>query len=87
MYYNNYYDSESLYVGAEAEALFRTAPDSYVWGEMYMPIVVTHEYPNFFVCEVLPNRHPHGFGMSQPYRMTIDKFDLDHGLMRVRRPL
>lgn len=79
--------SNELFVGMEIEAWFKTSPDTAVWNQ-FIPCRIIDERQNFFVCEVLPHKNPKGWGISEPYRMTINKFSLDHGLdVSVRRGL
>jgi hypothetical protein len=43
-----------------------------------VPIEVLSETPHFLTCKVLPHINPSnmGFGASNPYNITVDKFDL-----------
>ena len=51
------------------------------WEGMEVTVVIIAEYPAFLIGEVLPHRHPGGFGISQPYRVTINKHDIFTGEM------
>lgn len=54
------------------------------WKGMRVPVFVKDEYPNFYVCEVLPHRNTNvaSFGDSRPYTVTIDKHDVKSGLFK-----
>lgn len=65
--------------GMKIQAMFKKTSDS-VFGNIYLPLVVLHEYKRYFVCTVLPHRNPYSsFGLSSPYPMTISKIDLELG--------
>ena len=69
--------SGQLEVGVEYWAIFRNMDDPHVWERATIPVVITHEYKYFYLCEVLPHYNiTCPFGLSRPYRMTIDKFGL-----------
>lgn len=55
--------------------------DAYPWGYAEQKAKVIGEYPNYLVIEILPHRHPQGFGLSHPYRCTICKHDIQIGEM------
>lgn len=55
--------------------------DAYPWQGMTQNIRIESEYPNFLVGIVLPHHAPHSFGLSKPYRVTIDKHDILTGVM------
>lgn len=55
--------------------------DAYPWQGMAVPVLITGEYENFLVGEVLPHYAPHGFGLSHPYPITICKHDIQIGEM------
>ena len=55
--------------------------DRYPWQGMTVPVLITGEYENFLVGEVLPHYAPHGFGLSHPYPITICKHDIQIGEM------
>ena len=66
-------------------ATFKTNPDSAVFDNVFLPIKVLKEYDNWFLCEVIPHRNPrHSYGISKPYKVTIDKYDLSHGVVVVK---
>lgn len=44
-------------------------------------VKVTAEYPTFFVVLALPRMTP--LGLTEPYTVTIDKWDLEHNLWMV----
>lgn len=39
-----------------------------------VPVRILEEYPTYYVLEVLP--HASGVGVSMPYRITIDKWEI-----------
>lgn len=53
--------------------------DAYPWNGIAVPVLITEEHPNFYVGTVLPHHAPGGFGISQPYNVTLDKHDLKVG--------
>lgn len=53
--------------------------DRYPWQGMAVPVLITGEYENFLVGEVLPHYAPHGFGLSYPYPITLCKHDIQIG--------
>lgn len=55
--------------------------DAYPWNGIAVPILITAEYPTFLVGMVLPHYAPHGFGLSHPYRVTLDKHDIQLGVI------
>ena len=55
--------------------------DAYPWQGQTVPVLITGEYETFLVGEVLPHYAPHGFGLSHPYPITIDKHDIQIGEM------
>lgn len=50
-----------------------------------VPVKVIGEYQKFIVCEVLPHiaNTTQIFGESKPYRITISKFDLMKGAVKL----
>lgn len=55
--------------------------DAYPWQGQAVPVLITGEYDNFLVGTVLPHHAPHGFGLSIPYPVTINKHDIQIGEM------
>ena len=55
--------------------------DRYPFQGMTVSVLITGEYENFLVGEVLPHYAPHGFGLSHPYPITICKHDIQIGKM------
>lgn len=55
--------------------------DAYPWNGISVPILITEEHPNFYVGTVLPHHAPGGFGISQPYTITLDKHDIKTGVI------
>ena len=55
--------------------------DRYPWQGKAVPVLITGEYENFLVGTVLPHYAPHGFGLSVPYPITINKHDIQIGEM------
>ena len=53
--------------------------DVYPWSYAQQKAKVIAEYPLFLVIEILPHKHPLGFGLSFPYRCTICKHDVQIG--------
>ena len=68
--------SDEIFVGSEIMARFKNA--SHISNE-FVPVRILKEFPQFFVCEVLPHTVKGSmYSKSLPYRMTINKWDLDH---------
>ena len=57
--------------------------DAYPWQGQAVPVLITGEYDNFLTGVVLPHRAPHGYELSYPYPITIDKHDIQIGEMIV----
>lgn len=57
--------------------------DAYPWQGMSVPILITGEYENFLIGNVLPHCSLKGYGLSIPYPITIDKHDISIGEMTV----
>ena len=55
--------------------------DAYPWQGQAVPVLIPGEYDNFLVGTVLPHHAPHGFGLSTPYPVTINKHDIQIGEM------
>ena len=55
--------------------------ECYPWQGINVPVLITAEYELFLVGKVLPHHAPHGFGLSKPYPVTIDKHDIRTGEM------
>ncbi len=84
----DYLDVENLFEGMTVMALFRQAPDTATWSH-FIPVYIEKEYPRFFVCTVLPHRNKgaKACGLSSPYPMTIDKFNMKRREVLVKRYL
>lgn len=54
---------------------------TYPWQSKTVPVLITGEYENFLVGEVLPHIAPLGFGLSHPYPICVDKHDIAIGEM------
>ena len=54
---------------------------TYPWQGKTVPVLITGEYENFLIGEVLPHLAPLGFGLSHPYPICIDKHDIATGEM------
>jgi len=52
----------------------------FTWGGVEVPVFVNGEYRKFLDCTVLPHRNIGG-GISRPYPVTIDKFDIFRGVV------
>ena len=87
--YDMFLDAKDIHEGAYLEAKFRITSDYSVWGEVFVPIYIEKEYPNFFLCTVLEHKNPtrQAMGMSEPYPMTIDKHNLKKQDVLVRYPM
>ena len=76
---------KDLHVGTMLRAKFKNNPDNYIFGNVFLPLKITAEYPNWFLCEVQPHVNPvNSWGISKPYPMTIHKFSLRSGDVVIR---
>lgn len=48
-----------------------------------VPVRVLEEYPRWYLCLVLPHKNPRGFGESIPYRITVPKYDITSGFVKI----
>lgn len=55
--------------------------DAYPWQGQTVSVLITGEFENFLVGEVLPHYAPNGFDLSQPYPITICKHDIQNNEM------
>jgi len=55
--------------------------DAYPWNGIAVPVLIRAEYPTFLVGTVLPHQAPLGFGTSKPYRVTLNKHDIQLGVI------
>lgn len=55
------------------------------WGGITIPVLVKHEYPTYYLCEVLPHNTGNQFfnKNSNSYTVTIDKFAIESGLFKI----
>ena len=51
--------------------------DAYPWQGMAVPVLITGEYENFLVGEVLPHYAPHGFGLSHDPTENLEFYDAE----------
>ena len=56
-----------------------TVGSPYPWGGFEVPVLITAEYPAYLMGTVMPHRNPMGLGISHPYPVTINKFDIHIG--------
>ena len=71
-----------IVVGGRYLAYF-TNLDNKVWNE-WIPIEIIKEYKYFYTVRVPPHQRREGLGMSRPYPLTLDKFDLRTGAVKLR---
>lgn len=55
--------------------------DTYSWQDTAVPVLIEREYDRFLVGLVLPHYAPKSLGLSRPYRITINKHDIQTGEM------
>jgi len=53
---------------------------AYPWFYKAVPVLIEKETKGYLVGRVLPHRAPGGFGPSLPYRVTMNKFDIEKGI-------
>ena len=58
-----------------------TSGSALPWEGLEVEVTITAEYPTFLLGVVMPHWHPGGFGISHPYRVTINKHDIFTGRM------
>lgn len=68
-------------IGEQIEVkLMEKSLDSYPgWYGHYIPVEIIGDYPNFYLCNVLPHINPINKGFkvySKPYKITINKWDI-----------
>lgn len=76
-----------LKVGQQVEVLFTDPPPklSELIRNVWLPIKILAEYEYFFLAEVLPHINPkQSWGISKPYRVTLDKFALSIREVKIR---
>lgn len=81
-----YLTAEQLYPGCEVYMMSKqyAKADVLAWGEAYVPVRITKEFPSFFVGEVMPHKNSKGNLVGDKYTVTLDKFDIKSGNVRVR---
>ena len=80
-----YLHNEELYVGMRCLANFKVSFDYELMYNSFVPVEIIAEYPNWWLVEVLPHRNPvRSWGVTKPYKMTIDKFNLINDLVILR---
>lgn len=55
--------------------------NAYPWHGIAVPVQIVEEYPTFLVGTVLSHHAPIGFGPSDPYKVTLDKHDIQIGVI------
>ena len=71
--------------GDEVYICFNNITDR-LWTDIFVPVRIDKAYERFFVGTVLPHINPkESFGMSKPYPMSIDKYDIQNGNVYIRR--
>lgn len=53
------------------------------WYGNYIPVIITGEYPRFYICDVLPHLNIQSYGSSSLYPITIDKWDIEQGIFKL----
>ncbi len=53
---------------------------AYPWNGIAVPVLVIEEHPGYLAGLVLKHQAPGGFGPSIPYRINLNKFDIEHGV-------
>ena len=76
--------NKDLYVGMTCKANFKTNPDYHVFGDVFIPVKIIAEYPKWWLTEVIPHKNPHGQGISSPYKMTLNKWDVEKGFIIIK---
>lgn len=74
-------------VGQRLDVMFTDPPAklSELIKGVWLPIKVVAEYEKFFTAEVLPHINPvESWGPSKPYMVTLDKFAIRVGEVKVR---
>ncbi len=49
------------------------------WYKAWIPLEIVEDYPDFYLCEVLPHINPLNKGFkiySKPYKVTLHKHDI-----------
>ena len=77
----------NLKVGQELEVQLTDPPPklSELIRGVWLPVKIIGEYQWFFIAEVLPHINPIlSWGMSRPYRLSLGKFDIMRGGVKIR---
>lgn len=53
------------------------------WYGVNVPVLITGDYPRFYVCDVLPYREGMAFRSSKLYSVTIDKWEIEMGVFKI----
>lgn len=53
------------------------ARNSGILNNIWLPAKVIKEYERFVMVEILPHNNPHGYDKSKPYRLTINKMNIE----------
>lgn len=53
---------------------------AFPWHGIAVPVLILEERTGYLVGKVLPHYSPEGIGLSKPYRINMNKFDIEKGL-------
>lgn len=74
---------KDYYEGFEYKMLWNDSPDTSVWRDVWVPVVILKKYPKWMLVEVQPHKNPNGMGISKPYRIGINQMALKFGEIRL----
>lgn len=64
-------------IGDKIEVKKRRSSVNYIWDNIWIPAKIVDIYPKYIVVEVLAHyNEKYGFGISRPYRITINTMEL-----------
>ena len=70
--------------GRDIYAKLNSSFDAFLYRDFWLPVHVIEERPKWLFVEVLPHKNPNeSFGISKPYKMTLDKNDIHNGLIEI----
>ena len=51
--------------------------NSGILNKIWLPAKVIEEYERFVMVEILPHNNPNGYDKSKPYKLTINKMNIE----------
>lgn len=76
-------DMKNYYENFEYRMMWNDSPDTSVWKDVWIPVVILKKYPKWMLVEVQPHKNPNGQGISRPYRIGVNRMALKFGEVRL----